>query len=355
MQARPTHYLLQLPYAILLALHTAVWPWWLKLKLNRRLSSRAFYGAPHWRRKGSAGPSSREHVSTISIFSGACPRRRPEMPLQEVVLCSTVSQTPAAGSGAIFIHDIQTGAALASFKQTNANPRCVAVLESKSTQGGFILAAQSDKSIMNVYNYQKVGYTLQSTLITTQDLQDQLALKIVLPEKLSCVGIDNNGDYCAAGTSQGRMYLWEVRIIGGHKKEIPLSASPRSPQAFFTTPGTHITARSTLCSLPLTEQLLFLEVTILASASGLCLGQSDPFSSSVQLLSPPRPIRLTNEEFLSELPTPFCSLSDHTLPITDIVCGVGVFPNCRVMTSSADHSVKVRLGNLTDSGPLMEP
>lgn len=79
------------------------------------------------------------------------------MPLQEVILCSTSSQQPTVGAGAIAIHDIQTGAILASFKQTNAGPKGVAVLESKSTQGGFMLAAQSDKSIMNVYNYQKVS------------------------------------------------------------------------------------------------------------------------------------------------------------------------------------------------------
>lgn len=79
------------------------------------------------------------------------------MPLQEVILCSTSSQQPTVGAGAIVVHDIQTGAILASFKQTNAGPKGVAVLESKSTQGGFILAAQSDKSIMNVYNYQKVS------------------------------------------------------------------------------------------------------------------------------------------------------------------------------------------------------
>ena len=39
--------------------------------------------------------------------------------------------------------------------------------------------------------------------------------------------------------------------------------------------------------------------------------------------------------------TPHCTLSDHTLPITDIVCSFGVFPTNRVLTSSLDHSVKV--------------
>lgn len=87
------------------------------------------------------------------------------MQLQEVLLCSTTSQQPNTGAGAITIHDIQTGAILASFKQTNAVPHTVAVLESKSTQGGFILAAQTDKGILNVYNFQKVRSILCDRVI----------------------------------------------------------------------------------------------------------------------------------------------------------------------------------------------
>lgn len=51
--------------------------------------------------------------------------------------------------------------------------------------------------------------------------------------------------------------------------------------------------------------------------------------------------RLLDEDTEADLVTPFCTLSDHTLPVTDIVCGVGPFPACRVLTSSMDHSVKV--------------
>ncbi|KAF8627829.1 hypothetical protein AX15_004248 [Amanita polypyramis BW_CC] len=51
--------------------------------------------------------------------------------------------------------------------------------------------------------------------------------------------------------------------------------------------------------------------------------------------------RLLDDDVQNELPLPYCSLSDHTLPVTDIVCGVGKFPSCRVLTSSMDHSVKM--------------
>jgi pre-rRNA-processing protein IPI3 len=39
--------------------------------------------------------------------------------------------------------------------------------------------------------------------------------------------------------------------------------------------------------------------------------------------------------------TPYCTLSDHTLAISDIVVGVGKFPKCRVLSSSTDGTCKV--------------
>jgi pre-rRNA-processing protein IPI3 len=78
------------------------------------------------------------------------------MPLHEVVLCATTSSGPNTGPGAIFLHDIQTGTSLASFKQTNAGVHCTDFVQSNNIQGGFMLAAQPDKSILNVYNFQKV-------------------------------------------------------------------------------------------------------------------------------------------------------------------------------------------------------
>jgi hypothetical protein len=42
-------------------------------------------------------------------------------------------------------------------------------------------------------------------------LKDQVSLKVVLPERLSCIAVDRRGQFCAAGTAQGRIYVWEVR------------------------------------------------------------------------------------------------------------------------------------------------
>ena len=53
--------------------------------------------------------------------------------------------------------------------------------------------------------------------------------------------------------------------------------------------------------------------------------------------------RLVDDDLQNELPAPYCTLGDHTLPIRDIAVGVGAFPKCRVLTASLDHSVKVCL------------
>lgn len=52
--------------------------------------------------------------------------------------------------------------------------------------------------------------------------------------------------------------------------------------------------------------------------------------------------RLLDDSLQTELPTPYCNFTDHTLPVTDIACGVGSFPSCRILTASVDHTVKVR-------------
>ena len=78
------------------------------------------------------------------------------MQLQEILLCTTAPTTSNPGPGSISLHDVQTGATLASFKQTSAGPHCTAVTQTRDGLGGFMLAAQPDKSIMNVYSFQKV-------------------------------------------------------------------------------------------------------------------------------------------------------------------------------------------------------
>ncbi|KAI0675497.1 WD40 repeat-like protein [Trametes maxima] len=210
------------------------------------------------------------------------------MHLNESILCATAPSASGSGPGALSLHDIQTGTSLASWKQTSANTHCTVVVQSRDGQGGFALAAQQDKSIMNVYNFQK----------------DQLALKIVLPEKLTAIASDPRGKYCAGATAQGRIFLWEI-----------------ASGIMYNSWDAHY------------RQINVLRFT--QDAAALLAGSED---SGVSVWSVPR---LLDEGLQHELPAPHCTFTDHTLPVTDIVCGAGSFPSCRILTASVDHTVKL--------------
>ncbi|KAL0953524.1 hypothetical protein HGRIS_004745 [Hohenbuehelia grisea] len=210
------------------------------------------------------------------------------MLLQEVIFAATSAPSSSSGPGAINIHDVQTGSSFGSFKQSNAPVHCTSFVESRNGQGGFVLAAQLDKSIINVYNFQK----------------DQMALKIVLPEKLTCLTVDPRGEFCAGGTAQGRIYLWEI-----------------ASGILYNSWDAHY------------RRVVVLKFT---HDSAALLSGSEDSGVSVWSVS-----RLLDDDLQNELPMPYCTLSDHTLPVTDIVCGVGCFPTCRVLTSSVGHSVKL--------------
>ncbi|KAI9064113.1 WD40 repeat-like protein [Trametes sanguinea] len=210
------------------------------------------------------------------------------MHLNESILCATAPSASGSGPGTLALHDIQTGTSLASWKQSSAGLHCTALVQSRDGQGGFMLAAQQDKSILNVYNFQK----------------DQLALKIVLPEKLTAIAVDPKGKYCAGATAQGRIFLWEI-----------------ASGVMYNSWDAHY------------RQINVLRFT--QDAAALLAGSEDS-GVSVWLIA-----RLVDETLQNELPTPYCSFTDHTLPVTDILCGVGPFPSCRILTASVDHTVKL--------------
>ena len=87
------------------------------------------------------------------------------MPLQEVVLCA-LSPSSGTGTGLISINDLQTGTALATFKQSSSAAHCTTHVESKNGLGGIILAAQSTKALLNVYSFQKVIFFSNYILVS---------------------------------------------------------------------------------------------------------------------------------------------------------------------------------------------
>ncbi|KAH9995534.1 WD40-repeat-containing domain protein [Russula vinacea] len=207
--------------------------------------------------------------------------------MREIILTASAPiSIPQTGS--ILFHDILTGTSLASFKQTSAAKNCTAIISTSGAQGGLMLAVQPDKSLLNVYSFQK----------------DQVSLKVVLPERLSCIAVDRRGQFCAAGTAQGRIYLWEI-----------------ASGIMFNSWEAHYRQVTVLRFTPDGEALL----------SG-----SDDSGISIWSV-----FRLLDDSVRDEIPEAYADLSDHTLPITDIACGFGPFPSCRVLTASTDHSVKL--------------
>jgi hypothetical protein len=174
------------------------------------------------------------------------------MHLHETILSSTLPLTASVGTGALHIHDIQTGASLASFKQSSTTSRGAAHVETTAGVGGLTFASQADKGVLNVYSFQKVGCVLSllgtpSTMANKRGVQDQIALKMVLPEKLNCIAVDSRGHYFAGGTAQGRIYLWEVRTLLSDAAFIP-TILYRWALVSSLTCGTRTTVQSTSCA-----------------------------------------------------------------------------------------------------------
>ncbi|KAJ1306922.1 hypothetical protein OPQ81_007905 [Rhizoctonia solani] len=209
------------------------------------------------------------------------------MKLQETLLCG-LGPLSGSATGHLALHDLKTGTSLSTYKQSTSTVHSIAVVESQNGQGGYILSSQADKPILNVYHFQK----------------DQLAQRIVLPERVTCVASDSQGNYCAAGTANGRIYLWEVAS----------GVMLNSWEAHF-------------------RRVHVLKFTMDDAA---IVSASDDSGVSVWSVA-----SLIDNQLQHELPVPYCNLSDHTLPVLDVVCGSGLFPDCRLVTCSQDHSVKI--------------
>ncbi|TIB78498.1 hypothetical protein E3Q23_00706 [Wallemia mellicola] len=50
---------------------------------------------------------------------------------------------------------------------------------------------------------------------------------------------------------------------------------------------------------------------------------------------------LLDEDLQGQLPVPYCTYTDHTLPVKDLYVGLGEFPDARIYTSSLDQTVKI--------------
>ena len=89
------------------------------------------------------------------------PRHAQRITTMREVILSASGPISTLQSGSVLFHDILNGSSLASFKQTSASKNCTAVINSTGAQGGLMLAVQPDKSLLNVYSFQKVLLHIQ--------------------------------------------------------------------------------------------------------------------------------------------------------------------------------------------------
>uniref|UniRef100_A0A3Q1GGA8 WD repeat-containing protein 18 n=1 Tax=Acanthochromis polyacanthus TaxID=80966 RepID=A0A3Q1GGA8_9TELE len=183
----------------------------------------------------------------------------------------------------VSVFDPHSGSSLLSYRGGSSAARSLAVL-----RGGYLLSAQLGKNFINVWEIQR---------------KDQLQQKIVCPGVVTCLTASPDGLFLAAGVAEA-VYLWEVctgkllSVLSRHYQDVTCVK--------FTDDSSHFVS---------------------GGKDNLALVWS--LSSVVHL-------------DLSHAPEPRHVLSRHSLPITDLHCGL-MGAQARVATASLDQTVKVRL------------
>ncbi|KAM9365871.1 WD repeat-containing protein 18 [Pholidichthys leucotaenia] len=197
-------------------------------------------------------------------------------PLEVIVSSDSVSQLWNCT-----VFDPHSGSSLLSYRGGNSAARSLAVLT-----GEYLLSAQVGKNFINVWEMQR---------------KDQLQQKIVCPGIVTCLAASPNGLFLTAGVAEA-IYMWEVStgkllsILSRHYQDVTCLK--------FTDDSSHFVSGGK---------------DNLALVWSLC--------SVVQL-------------DLNHTPEPRHVLSRHSLPITDLHCGL-MGPQARVATASLDQTVKV--------------
>ncbi|XP_029684023.1 WD repeat-containing protein 18 isoform X2 [Takifugu rubripes] len=179
------------------------------------------------------------------------------------------------------VFDLHSGSSLLSYRGGNSSARTLTLL-----RGQYILSAQLGKNFINVWEIQR---------------KDQLQQKIVCPGVVTCLNASPDGLFLAAAVAEA-IYLWEVStgkllsVLSRHYQDVTCLK--------FTDDSSHFVS---------------------GGKDNLALVWN--LSSVIQL-------------DLGHTPEPRHVLSRHSLPITDLHCGMmGV--QARVVTASLDQTVKV--------------
>ncbi|XP_070602565.1 WD repeat-containing protein 18 [Erythrolamprus reginae] len=199
------------------------------------------------------------------------------------------SSSNSSGSGCCSVWEVGSGASIAGYRGGCCAPRGLTLLG-----GEHLLGAQLGKSFVGAWELQR---------------KDQLQQKIICPGPVACLTAAPNGLYILAGIAES-IYLWEVSngyllaILNRHYQDLSCLA--------FTDDSSHFLSGAKDCLVIVWSLYSVLQVEH---------GQS---------------------------PEPRHVLSRHSLPITDLFCGVGG-PTARAATASLDQTAKlweISSGNL---------
>ncbi|KAK6341903.1 Pre-rRNA-processing protein ipi3 [Orbilia blumenaviensis] len=205
------------------------------------------------------------------------------MTLTELV---AVASHPPPSSGAsaspeayISLHNLHT------FTQTSTFKKSCTPQNSLALSPTHVFAAQSDKSVLNVYNRSK----------------NQLETTIPLPEQLTAVTCSSSGGIVAMGTNSGRVNVWE-------------------------------TSSGRYTSTPLSHLQKITAITIDPTSTFLLTGSLD---TNILVWSLPHLL------LPSSTKKPLRTLEYHQQPIVSVICGHGTGPSALAISAAADSSVIV--------------
>ncbi|KAI9469920.1 MAG: quinon protein alcohol dehydrogenase-like superfamily [Benjaminiella poitrasii] len=212
-------------------------------------------------------------------------------------MATEVALTASNTDNTIYVWDIRSGSSLFSFKQSMSPKGGLALVPKPSSgfQIGSIVTAQTDRAILNVYQWQR----------------DQVFHKMTIAEKMISVAASNQGQYLAAATTSGKVYLWHIatghllRVFEAHYRRITKLAFSADDSTLFTA------SEDAAVNVWLVAHLV------------QPMNADDTMSGT------------------GGRPAPLYSWSDHTLPVTDVFVGSGTLSGARVCTASQDHTVKL--------------
>jgi pre-rRNA-processing protein IPI3 len=213
--------------------------------------------------------------------------------MNEIVITSSFSINNLSES--IHIWDLKSGKTYNSLKNNNCEINCLGFIGND-----YILSYQKNSTILHYWIWKK----------------NQLYLKSSLPEKISSLKVSNDGIYCIVGGLSGTAYIWEIstgiliQIWEAHYKKIT-SIIFTDDDSMIITGG-----EDGIINLWLISDII----------------NFDKNKDHQQ-------IEETNNLYKNTI-KPFHSFNQHSLPITNLIMGLGGI-NGRLISTSLDRTCKV--------------